>query len=85
MKVGFGEVNRGYYVNPEVDRLIDKALTSNNFEERGTLMKQVWQIAADEIAYIPLHFQEDLYAYGKRIVYHPRRDKFVYAWDVEFK
>lgn len=85
VKAGFGEVNRGYYVNPEVDRLIDKALTSNSFEERGTLMKQVWQTAAEEVAYIPLHFQEDLYAYGKRIVYHPRKDKFVYAWDVEFK
>ncbi len=85
VKPGFGGVNRGYYLNPEVDALIDRALASRSHEERGTIMKKVWQIAADDVSYIPLHFQEDLYAYGKRIVYHPRKDKHVYAWDIEFK
>ncbi|NLL36871.1 MAG: ABC transporter substrate-binding protein [Fretibacterium sp.] len=85
VKPGFGGVNRGYYHNPEVDSLIDKALGSRDYDERGELMRKVWQIAADDVSYIPLHFEKAIYAYGDRIVYHPRKDQYVYAWDVEFK
>ncbi|PIE54540.1 MAG: peptide ABC transporter substrate-binding protein [Dethiosulfovibrio peptidovorans] len=85
VKKGFGGVNRGFYLNPKIDAMIDKALASKSIDERDEIMKKVWKMAADDVSYIPLHFQEDIYAYGKRIVYHPRKDKFIYAWDIEFK
>lgn len=85
VKEGFGGVNRGYYLNPEVDALIDEAMSTVDPKGRDALMQKVWQMAADDISYIPLHFQEDVYAVGDRIEYTPRFNKYVYAWDVTFK
>ena len=48
-------------------------------------MRKAWKMAADDIAYIPLHFQMDVYAVGPRINYTPRYNKYVYAWDITFK
>jgi peptide/nickel transport system substrate-binding protein len=47
-------------------------------------MKKAWQLAADDVSYIPLYFEVDLYAHGKKITYTPRKDKYVFAWDVSF-
>lgn len=85
VKQGWGGVNRGYYQNPEVDKLIEEAMQTVDAEKRSDLVKRAWKLAADDTAYIPLHFQMDLYAVGSRINYAPRYNKFVYAWDVSFK
>lgn len=84
VKEGYGGVNRGYYQNPEVDKLIDQAIATPDADERDAIMQEVWQIAADDVSYIPLHFQEDIYAHSDDITYHPRKDKYIYAWDIEF-
>lgn len=85
VKKGFGGVNRGYYQNDEVDQLIDQAMSTLDADKRDKLMQQAWQIAADDISYIPLHFQKDIYAVNDRIDYQPRFNKYVYAWDITFK
>lgn len=84
VKKGWGGVNRGYYQNAEVDELIEKAMATVDPEFRAAIVREAWKIAADEVAYIPLHFQVDLYAVGSRIKYTPRYNKYVYAWDVSF-
>lgn len=84
VKEGYGGVNRGFYVNPEVDAIIDQAMMTVDPIERDTIIQEAWKIAADDVSYIPLHFQQDIYAHDNSIVYHPRKDKYVYAWDVEF-
>lgn len=84
IKDNYGGVNRGYYQNPEVDKLVDQAIATADSDERDKIMQKVWQIAADDISYIPLHFQQDIYAHNKNIVYHPRKDAYVHAWDIEF-
>ena len=84
VRPGWGGINRGYYCNPEVDALIEKAISTVDPEARGEVMKQVWQIASDDVAYIPLHFQMEVYATGPRITYTPRYDNSIYAWDITF-
>jgi peptide/nickel transport system substrate-binding protein len=84
IKDNYGGVNRGYYQNSEVDKLVDQAIATADSDERDKIMQKVWQIAADDISYIPLHFQQDIYAHSKNIVYHPRKDAYVHAWDIEF-
>ncbi|MDU4890220.1 MAG: ABC transporter substrate-binding protein [Clostridium sp.] len=84
VKEGYGGVNRGYYLNPEVDALIDEAMATADYDERAKVMQKIWKIAADDVSYIPLHFQEDIYASSKKIKYNPRDDKYIYAWDIEF-
>ena len=84
IKEGFGGVNRGYYRNEKVDALIDQAMSTIDSSKRGELMREVWKIASDDIAYIPLHFQVDVYAVDDKISYKPRFNKYVFAWDVTF-
>ncbi|MDY2647813.1 MAG: ABC transporter substrate-binding protein, partial [Pyramidobacter porci] len=85
VKQGWGGVNRGYYSNAEVDKLIEEAMATVDAAKRDQIMRQAWKLAADDVAYIPLHFQMDVYAVGPRIDYAPRYNKYVYAWDVTFK
>lgn len=84
VKDGFGGVNRGFYTNETVDALVDQAMSTPDEGERDALMQEVWQLASDDISYIPLHFQKDIYAVSDRITYTPRYNKYVYAWDVKF-
>jgi len=84
VKDGFGGVNRGFYTNTEVDALVDEAMSTIDEVKRDALMQEAWKIASDEISYIPLHFQKDIYAVSDRITYTPRYNKYVYAWDVTF-
>lgn len=85
VKKGWGGVNRGYYQNPKVDELVEKAMATVEPEKRSAIVQEAWKIAADDVAYIPLHFQVDVYAVGPRINYTPRYNKYIYAWDVSFK
>lgn len=85
VKEGYGGVNRGYYLNPDADALIDQAMATADPAERDGIMRKVWAMAADDVSYIPLHFQEDIYAHNSRIEYQPRSNKYVYAWDISFK
>ncbi|NLD16978.1 MAG: ABC transporter substrate-binding protein, partial [Tissierellia bacterium] len=79
----FGGVNRGFYLNEEVDKLINEAYKAKEVEDRDRIIKEVWQIASDDVAYIPIHFEQDLFATNSRINYTPRISKYVYAWDIE--
>ena len=83
VKEGYGGVNRGYYKNEAVDALIDEALATSDIDERAALIRQVWQIASDDVAYIPIHFEQDVFAASSRIQYNPRPDKYIFAWDIE--
>lgn len=80
---GFGGVNRGFYLNEEIDSLINKAYETKEVEERDKIIKEVWQLASDDVAYIPIHFEQDLFATNSRINYTPRISKYIYAWDIE--
>ncbi|WP_432401484.1 ABC transporter substrate-binding protein [Wukongibacter sp. M2B1] len=82
-KEGYGNVNRGYYTNPKLDELIDKAYQTSDIDERAQLVAEAAQIAADDVAYIPLHFQKDLFAKKKNISYTPRPNKYVFTWDMD--
>jgi peptide/nickel transport system substrate-binding protein len=85
VKEGYGGVNRSFYLNPEVDAMIDKAIATTDAEARAAIIRQVWKIGADDVVYIPLHFQQDIYAINKnKISYTPRKNAYVYAWDVKF-
>ena len=67
------------YINLEHDGYVESV------RGRGVFVRDIGKLAADDVAYIPLHFQMDVYAVGPRIDYAPRYNKYVYAWDVTFK
>lgn len=84
-KDGFGGVNRGFYSNDYTDGIIDTALKTVDVDERAAIMEEVWQIVHDEVVFIPLYFQDEIYAYGDNIEYTPNRENYVFAWDITFK
>ena len=48
--------NRGAYVNPHVDEILEKAVSEMDDKKRVLEMQEVQRIAADELPYVPLFF-----------------------------
>ncbi len=71
---GRGSVVRAsHYSNPEVDKLIDRALTTIDTEAREDLYRQAIRIAiVRDYAVLPIHHQVNAWATRKGIVYMPR-------------
>jgi peptide/nickel transport system substrate-binding protein len=74
---GFGASNRGRYSNPEVDKLIEQALATVDDAKREMLLAQATEIAMNDLAIIPLHYQVNTWATRKAtgLKYLPRTDE----------
>ena len=55
--VGF---NRGFYNNPDVDRLIDAATAATNDQERARLYREAQQRVAEDAPYISLWYKTNV-------------------------
>jgi peptide/nickel transport system substrate-binding protein len=55
--------NRGYYINPEVDVLLDRATQSTDDGERKRLFNEVQQIVARDAPYVGLWYKTNVVAY----------------------
>ncbi|WP_354065278.1 ABC transporter substrate-binding protein [Devosia sp. 2618] len=78
---GRGSTNRGQYSNPEVDDLITRILSTVDEGAREELMHKVQAIAAEDVAFIPLHIQTSAWASSADVHYDARRDEKTYAMD----
>jgi peptide/nickel transport system substrate-binding protein len=77
---GIGELNGAAYSDPELDKLLQSTADIVDPQERGKVLQQLNQMAmVDKIVWIPLHYQEDLYAIqkGKGIKFQPRPDRWM--------
>jgi peptide/nickel transport system substrate-binding protein len=59
--------NRGYYVNPELDRLIDEGRTTVNQERRKQIYARVQQILARDLPYIDLWYFDNVVVHSRRV------------------
>ena len=59
--------NRGFYANPEVDRLIDFGRQETDIEKRKTAYQQIQRIVAEDLPYISLFYLDNVAVYNKRI------------------
>jgi peptide/nickel transport system substrate-binding protein len=59
--------NRGFYSNPEVDRLVGIARREMDMEIRKQAYRRVQQIVAEELPYVNLWFLDNVCVYSKRI------------------
>ncbi len=76
-EAGFGASNRGRYSNPEVDKLIEQALATVDDEAREALLAKATEMAIEDLAIIPLHYQVNTWATRKEagLKYLPRTDE----------
>jgi peptide/nickel transport system substrate-binding protein len=64
---GGGNNNVGGYCNKEFDALADKVLQETDTGKRDLLIKQAFEIAAKDYAYIPLHQQALAWGVSKKV------------------
>jgi peptide/nickel transport system substrate-binding protein len=77
---GLGELNGAAYSDPDLDKLLQSTAEIVDPQERGKVLQQLNKMAmVDKIVWIPLHYQEDLYAIqkGKGIKFQPRPDRWM--------
>lgn len=79
---GMGSANRGRYSNPEVDRLIEAALAEVDDAKRGKLLADATDLAINDLAIIPIHYQVNTWATRKGLNYIPRTDEYTVAYGV---
>ena len=77
---GFGGLNGAAYSNTELDKLLESTAKILDTEKRKETLQRLNKMAMDEqIVWIPLHYQEDLYAIQKNkgISFDPRPDRWM--------
>lgn len=79
---GFGASNRGRYSNPAVDALIEEALSTIDDAARAELLAKATEIAINDGAIIPLHYQVNTWGTRKGLKYIPRTDEYTLATSV---
>ena len=59
--------NRGFYSNPKLDALIDKARTESDLNTRKHLYADVQSILADDLPYINLWYLDNVMVHTQRV------------------
>lgn len=77
-----GTANRGRYSNPEVDKVIEEALAEVDDEKRAGLLAKATELAIEDLAIIPIHYQVNTWASRKGLKYIPRTDEYTVAYGV---
>ena len=79
---GYGAVNRGRYYNVRVDQLTEEALSTLDDAKREKLLQEAMEIAMNDVAVLPLHFQLASWATRKGFTYEARSDENTLAQSV---
>ena len=76
---GYGAFNGSSYSDADVDALLEATADIVNPEKRAKALMNLNKLAMDKVAYIPLHYQEDLYAIqkSKGFTFNPRPDRWI--------
>jgi peptide/nickel transport system substrate-binding protein len=76
---GMGVTNRGRYSNPEFDKLLSTALVTMDDRRREALIQQAAEMAMNDTALIPIHYEVSTWATGKGFSYTARTDQYTLA------
>ena len=82
---GYGTSNRGRYSNPKVDALVKQALATVEDAKRAALLAEATEIAINDVAIIPAHFQVNTWGARKGLVYAARSDEYTLATQIRTK
>lgn len=74
-ELGIGSSNYGAYSNPALDERYLQAVRTMDDAKRSALLQESVQMALNDMAHIPLHFESGVWAYRKGLVYEGRADQ----------
>jgi peptide/nickel transport system substrate-binding protein len=78
----FGTLNYGSYANPEVDRAIEQSAEIQDMDLRRDAIQNVMKLVMDDLPWIPVYIDQDVYALHKDLRWKPRNDSFIFAWEM---
>ena len=81
----YGRFNLGNYSNQEVDNLIEQSSRTLDDQKRSEIMQKAVKIGMEEVAYLPLHYQQQLYGMKENIAWTPRPDKYLKVYTMGSK
>jgi len=81
----FGWYNIVGYSNPELDRMIAASTRTADRQQRLELLQRILIRAQAENIWIPLYFQKDSYALRRELIWRPRLDRYILAFEVEVR
>jgi len=76
---GYGTWNWGGYSNRRLDELVVQSLGTVDPGKREAIARKASALAAQEVAFIPLHYQVVTWAMRKGLTYSARTDEFTFA------
>jgi peptide/nickel transport system substrate-binding protein len=68
---GLGQYNSGGYCNKDLDKLLVKANQETDVNKRKQMLQQIEKIQYDDVAFVPLHFQNLAWAARKGVNIEP--------------
>jgi peptide/nickel transport system substrate-binding protein len=74
---GAGQFNLGSYCNPKVDELTLKIQSETDQAKRNAMLREAFQIHADDIGHLPLHQQALAWGVNKKVELVQRADNFM--------
>ena len=85
---GYGGLNGTSFADPEIDKLLESTADIVDPEKRQRTLQQLNYMAmVEKIVWIPLHYQQDIYAIqkGRGIQFDPRPDKWMVYKEISKK
>jgi peptide/nickel transport system substrate-binding protein len=76
---GYGAWNWGHYSNPVLDALVERSLATVDRSARAALARQASDVAAEDVAVVPLYHQIATWAMRPGLAYAARTDEFTLA------
>lgn len=80
---GTGPWNWSRYSNPKMDQILEQALATADNAKRERLLREATELAINDQAVVPLHYQVNTWAARKGYTYIPRTDERTYAHEVK--
>lgn len=79
---GSGSANRGRYSNPALDAKLTEAMATVDDDKRAILLAEASEIAFNDFAIIPSHYQTNVWAARKGFKVEPRADEYTLAMGI---
>ena len=73
------------YSNSEVDSAIEESAGMLKLEERRSVLQQIMSRLMEDLPWIPLYIDQDVYAVQDSLVWRPRSDSYILAHEISLR
>jgi peptide/nickel transport system substrate-binding protein len=73
------------YANPDFDRMVDEATAIMDEKKRLDQFRRINRLMVEDMPFVPLYQQVDLYGVSKRVDWKARSDEVIRAYDMAVK